>query len=243
MCNYPHLSWWIKGSALLHDILLYHRDFAGQDEPVIVLLVCKPIPIDMDPFLKRKLPGNESLIEDKSGMMGAYLRRSRMSEKDVIKKTGEQPITKDSIVRDLVNLGVTPGMVLITHSSLSKMGWVSGGAVAVIQALIEVLGKEGTLVMPTHSGDWSDPEEWSNPPVPENWKEIIRQTMPAFDLDLTPTRGIGRIPETFRGKKGAIRSNHPQMSFAAYGKDASLISGTRTAASSCRSRKRAHGRR
>ena len=148
-----------------------------------------------------------------------------MSEKDVIKKTGERPITKDSIKTDLVQLGVKPGMVLIVHSALSKIGWVSGGAVAVIQALNEVLGTDGTLVMPTHTGDWSDPEEWSNPPVPENWKEIIRQTMPAFDLDLTPTRGMGRIPETFRGKKGVIRSNHPQMSFAAFGKDAALIAG------------------
>jgi aminoglycoside 3-N-acetyltransferase len=146
-----------------------------------------------------------------------------MSEKDVIKQTGERPITKDLIKQDLIRLGVKPGMVLVVHSALSKIGWVSGGAVAVIQALLEVLGEDGTLVMPTHSGDWSDPEEWSNPPVPENWKEIIRQTMPAFDLDLTPTRGMGRIPETFRGGKGVLRSDHPQMSFAAYGKGAALI--------------------
>ena len=146
-----------------------------------------------------------------------------MSEAEIIKNTVEGPITSASIQKDLGEIGVKPGMVLLVHSSLSKIGWVSGGPVAVILALEEVLGSEGTLVMPTHSGDLSDPEEWSNPPVPQEWKEIIRQTMPAFNPEMTPTRGMGRITETFRGQQGVLRSNHPHMSFAARGKFASLI--------------------
>jgi len=149
-----------------------------------------------------------------------------MSEANVIKKTEKTiggPITSESIKRDLEAIGVNPGMVLLVHSSLSKIGWVSGGPVAVILALEEVLGPEGTLVMPTHSGDLSDPEEWSNPPVPPKWKEIIRQTMPAFDPEVTPTRGMGRIAESFRSQRNVLRSDHPHMSFAARGKFASLI--------------------
>jgi aminoglycoside 3-N-acetyltransferase len=146
-----------------------------------------------------------------------------MSEADVIKKTPNGPITLESLKKDLQALGVEPGMVLIVHSSMSSIGWISGGAVALILALEEVLGSEGTLVMPTHSGDYSDPAEWSNPPVPENWKEIIRQTMPAFDPGLTPTRAVGKLPETFRSQSGVIRSYHPQMSFGAWGKMAAEI--------------------
>ena len=146
-----------------------------------------------------------------------------MSEADIIKMTKGRPITIDSLKKNLAELGVVPGMVLLVHSSLSAVGWISGGPVAVIQALEVVIGPGGTLVMPTHSGDLSDPEEWSNPPVPQEWKEIIRQTMPAYDPDLTPTRGMGRIPETFRKQAGVQRSNHPHVSFAAWGNKTSFI--------------------
>jgi aminoglycoside 3-N-acetyltransferase len=146
-----------------------------------------------------------------------------MTEAEVIKGTENGPITIEDLIQDLNALGVKPGMILIVHSSLSSIGWVSGGAVAVIQALEKVLGPEGTLVMPAFSGDLSDPGKWSNPPVPDHWRETIRQTMPAYDPNLTPTRGLGKIPETFRNQVGVIRSSHPQVSFAAYGKLADEI--------------------
>ena len=78
------------------------------------------------------------------------------------------PITFTSLVNDFHILGLQKGCVVIVHSSLSKIGWVCGGPVAVILALEEVLGKEGTLVMPTHCGENSDPAQWMHPPVPQN---------------------------------------------------------------------------
>jgi len=146
-----------------------------------------------------------------------------MSEIDAIKLDGDQPVTVSSLVTDLFALGLKPGMTVIVHSSLSSLGWVCGGAVAVIQALESVLGPAGTLVMPTHSGDLSDPAEWQHPSVPQVWWESIRQTMPAFDPDLTPTRGMGAIPECFRTQPGVRRSLHPQVSFAAWGRQAQAI--------------------
>jgi aminoglycoside 3-N-acetyltransferase len=145
-----------------------------------------------------------------------------MSELESIKKS-ENPVTRKSLAAELKQLGVQPGMTLLVHSSLSKLGWVCGGQVAVIYALMDVLTPEGTLVMPTHSGDLSDPEPWENPPVPQSWHQTIRDTMPAYDPQRTPTRGMGKIPELFRTWPDVVRSNHPQLSFAAWGKQAEFV--------------------
>ena len=129
----------------------------------------------------------------------------------------ETPGTVASLKADLRALGVTPGMVVLAHSSLSAMGWVCGGPVAVILALQEALSPDGTLVMPTHTSDLTEPSRWENPPVPESWWPVIREQVPAFDPDLTPTRAMGVIPETFRKQKGVLRSDHPHVSVCARG--------------------------
>jgi aminoglycoside 3-N-acetyltransferase len=133
------------------------------------------------------------------------------------------PRTRDSLATDLRALGLHSGMVVIVHSSLSSLGWVNGGSVAVVQTLLDVITPDGTLIMPAHSSELSDPSYWQHPPVPEAWWQIIRDTMPAFDPRVTPTRGMGRIAETFRTWPGALRSDHPQDSFAAWGRHAEFI--------------------
>ncbi|UUV19490.1 AAC(3) family N-acetyltransferase [Fusobacteria bacterium ZRK30] len=140
-----------------------------------------------------------------------------MSEKNIIDKT-KTPVTKKSILEDLKGLGIEKGDTLLLHSSLSSLGWVCGGAEAVIMALIDAIGEEGTLIMPTHSGENSNPFNWNNPSVPKEWHEIIRNNMPAYDPKTTITNGIGKIPELFRTMPGVSRSLHPQVSFGAIGR-------------------------
>ena len=127
------------------------------------------------------------------------------------------PVTPRSLAADLQALGVGPGMLLNVHSSLSRIGWVVGGAQAVVEALLEVLGPDGTLMMPTHSGQLSDPSHWRMPPAPESWWPTIRDEMPAYDPVTTPTRKMGAIVEVFRRVPGVERSSHPQTSHAARG--------------------------
>ncbi|MDE0220436.1 MAG: AAC(3) family N-acetyltransferase [Spirochaetaceae bacterium] len=146
-----------------------------------------------------------------------------MSEQDAIAAQGTEPVTEQSLAEDLRALGVGQEMVVLVHSSLSALGWVCGGPVAVIRALLQAVGADGTLVMPAHSGDLSDPSLWRSPPAPAAWWDTIRATMPAFDPAVTPTRRLGVIPELFRTWPGAARSNHPSCSFAALGPQAARI--------------------
>jgi aminoglycoside 3-N-acetyltransferase len=132
-------------------------------------------------------------------------------------------VTRDTVAAQLRLLGVGPGEILLVHSSLRSLGWVNGGAVAVVQGLLDALGLSGTLVVPTQSADLSDPALWSRPPVPPQWWDRIRATMPPYDPLITPSRGVGVIPETVRTWPGALRSAHPHTSFAALGPHAREI--------------------
>ncbi len=135
----------------------------------------------------------------------------------------DRPRTRESIAADLRALGVRAGSVLVVHSSLNAIGWVVGGAVAVAQALRDAVGPDGTVVVPTHTPDNSDPAGWRNPPVPSDWWPVIRENMPGFDPVVTPSRWMGRIPEVVRTFPDARRSTHPHVSFAAAGAQAKLI--------------------
>jgi aminoglycoside 3-N-acetyltransferase len=137
-------------------------------------------------------------------------------EPDVITGTA-RPATVGTLVADLRALGVHSEMVLMVHSSLSRLGWVAGGARAVVAALFEAVGPEGTVMMPTHSGELSDPAGWRHPPVPKHWWGPIRDEMPAYDPALTPTSHMGAIVECFRHVPGLRRSSHPTVSAAAVG--------------------------
>ena len=125
--------------------------------------------------------------------------------------------TRRELTQALSRLGVQGGDTLLVHSSLKALGWVPGGALAVVQALLDAVGDTGTLVVPTQTGENSDPAGWSRPPVPPDWWPVIRAETPGFDPERTPSQGMGAVPEQVRTWPGARRSSHPQTSFAALG--------------------------
>lgn len=145
-----------------------------------------------------------------------------MSEQDII-NSSQKPQTRVTLTRDLRQLGLKNGETLLVHSSLRSLGWVVGGAPVVVQALLEVLGPEGTLMMPAQTTQLTDPAEWAHPQIPEDWLATVRGALPGFDPALTPSYEMGQIAETFRTWPGTQRSEHPHMSFCARGPQADQL--------------------
>ena len=121
-------------------------------------------------------------------------------------------VIKTDIIEGLQALGICEDDRVLVHSSLSSLGWVAGGAQAVVEALLATI-PQGTIFMPAQTGDNSEPSYWQNPPVNPAWHPIIREQMPAYDKKLSIPRKMGKIVETFLYLDGIKRSNHPQVSF------------------------------
>lgn len=142
--------------------------------------------------------------------------------KQIIENSKEL-ITVDKIVQALKDIGIKKGSTVIVHTKLSSLGFVCSGEIAIIEALMKVVTKEGTIVMPTQTGDLSEPAFWENPKVPQEWWDDIRSEMIPFDKEKTPTLGMGKVPEAFRKYPDVVRSNHPTVSFAAWGKHSNEV--------------------
>lgn len=109
-------------------------------------------------------------------------------------------ITKEDIKAGLRQLGIKSGDIIMFHSSLSSMGYVEGGADAVIDAFLETVGEDGTVVVPT----------------------LCSGAGEAWDINNSPSV-VGLITETFRQRKESIRSDNPTHSVAAIGRYAEEI--------------------
>lgn len=129
-------------------------------------------------------------------------------------------VRKEDIKAGLMRLGLKKGDTVGVHSSLSSFGYVEGGADTVIDALLETVGEQGNVVMPTHSANLS--EDKRTPEMIAMGISWLFKILP-YDPDKTPvTTGI--TPETFRKRKGVVRGLHPSLSIAASGPKAEVLS-------------------
>jgi len=103
-------------------------------------------------------------------------------------------VTQQDIAQALDAMGLSAGDRVLVHSSLSSIGYVEGGADAVLDAFLQVLGPEGTLMVPTFTYAMTTD----------------------FDVENTPSK-TGRITETLRARPEAVRSFHPSHSLCAVG--------------------------
>ncbi|MFC8343526.1 aminoglycoside N(3)-acetyltransferase [Streptomyces sp. NPDC057280] len=128
-----------------------------------------------------------------------------------------------SLAEDFEALGVRPGAVLLVHASLRRVG---AAPETVLEALRRAVGQEGTVVVPTFTAGNSD----TSPAYRARTRNMAvdqlgayRRQMPPFEVNRTPSEGMGRLAEAVRCAPGRARSTHPQTSFAAVGASAAEL--------------------
>ncbi len=113
--------------------------------------------------------------------------------------------TKEQIKDDLRALGIKEGDMVLMHASFKSLGTIEGGAKAFYEAFIELLGSEGTLLVPALS------------------YATVTRANPVFDINEAPSC-VGYLTEFFRTSvPGVVRSMHPTHSCCAVGKYAKEI--------------------
>jgi aminoglycoside 3-N-acetyltransferase len=140
----------------------------------------------------------------------SFKKKQRLNNLLSEKKQGNI-VTETDIRNKLSGLGINSGDTIMLHSSLSKIGYVDGGAQTVINALRTIVGETGTIMMPAFPG------------VGFNYDYL--KTSPVFSLDNSPSK-MGVITETFRKLPGVKRSLHPTDSVVALGPQSEFLTDT-----------------
>jgi aminoglycoside 3-N-acetyltransferase len=115
---------------------------------------------------------------------------------------------REALASALRQLGVKPGDTLMVHSAFRFSSGFQGSPQDIIQALLEVLGDTGNLMMVSM-------------PFGGSAYEYL-QGNPVFDVRKTPSR-MGILSEIFRRRKDVVRSLHPTHPVLACGPRASWL--------------------
>ena len=114
-----------------------------------------------------------------------------------------EPMPRATVVEQLRGLGIPRGCVLLVHTAFSVTGPIEGGPDGLIDALLEAIGPEGTLVMPS----WTDDDDEVFDPA-------------AYEVD----DHLGVVADEFWQRAGAVRGTHP-FAVAALGPRADEVAG------------------
>lgn len=130
-------------------------------------------------------------------------------------------MSRDELRRVFDQLGLH-GSHVVVHADVAALGTFENAALALCELLINAVGPNGTLVIPTftHSETISEAPRLRRaaPPMPS-------RAVP-YHADLAPSADLGPVPEIFRHLPGVMRSNHPTHSFAAWGRQAREVLST-----------------
>lgn len=131
--------------------------------------------------------------------------KKNIRNKNLGKQAMSGGLHKIELLAQLQKMGIKTGDVVLVHAALSEIGYIEGGAKSVVESLMDVIGSEGHLLMPTSSN---------------NGRQLdFIQEKQVFDIKNTPSK-MGAISEYFRKMLHVKRSLHPTESVACLGPNA-----------------------
>ena len=104
----------------------------------------------------------------------------------------------ETVVRDLRGIGLGDGDVVEVHSSLRRVGHVKGGAATLVEALLDLVGPDGTVVMSAYP--LSPPMEVTDDERGHGIAWKVRR----LSEDSTEPTGMGAVSDTFRARKDVV---------------------------------------
>jgi aminoglycoside 3-N-acetyltransferase len=124
------------------------------------------------------------------------------------------PLTPNQIHADFCKIGVAAGQTIMLHASVKAVGPVMGGPNTILQALLDHLTPEGTLLM--YAG-WEDIPDYLAE-LPSEAQAVYRAEFPPFDpVTARAVRGYGILVECLRTWPDVQRSLNPEVSMVAVG--------------------------
>ncbi len=127
-------------------------------------------------------------------------------------------VVPDELTAGFERLGLRDGDSVVMHAALESMGVVEGGAAMVLHRLLRVLGKSGTLLMPTFTSITRHSTTHDNHTKPGCWCEGREDRHLPFIPELQPDKIIGEIAKRLCSWPASLRSRHPAYSYVAVGK-------------------------
>ena len=108
-----------------------------------------------------------------------------------------QEVIFEQVVNCLCELNIEEGDGLLVHSAIQFLGRPSGGIGMYLDAILKVIGEDGTIAVPTFNFGFAKGER--------------------YDPETTPSQGMGTFSEYVRQQPDAKRTRHPMQSLAIIG--------------------------
>jgi aminoglycoside 3-N-acetyltransferase len=142
--------------------------------------------------------------------VGAPYRGARRLAERVRRAAGLATMSDAQLAAALAGIGIRRGATVMVHCSMDDVHRCvpTTNPIKLVRLLQELLGEEGTLLMPTF-------------PFEGRQREYVQKCR-TFDVDRTPSR-TGLVTEVFRRMPGVIRSMHPTHSVAGWGRHAAEL--------------------